>query len=119
MLAALLLLAAAAPPAAGAAPPTPGPAAAGRLFTQTGGFAVTNVDGVRFWDAFQALGGVEAVGYPVSRRFVNDGFVTQVMQKAVFQWRPDSRSVSFLNTFDDLDRAGKDDWLLAARSTPR
>ena len=119
VLAALLLLAAAAPPAAGAAPPTPGPAAAGRLFTQTGGYAVTNADGVRFWDAFQALGGVEAVGYPVSRRFVHAGFVTQAMQKAVFQWRPESGSVSFVNVFDDLSRAGRDDWLQVARSTPR
>src|SRR5207244_10793398 len=112
-------------PSAGALVPVPSagspdrPVAAGRFFAQTGGYAVTNADGVRFWDAFQALGGVEAVGYPVSRRFVHEGFVTQAMQKAVFQWRPESRSVSFVNTFDDLNRAGKDDWLVAARSTPR
>ena len=97
----------------------------GRFFTETGGpagnlgYAVTNRDGVRFWDAFQALGGVPSVGYPVSGRFIYDGFVTQVMQKAVFQWRPDTGAVSFVNVFDDLTRAGRDDWLYAARSTPR
>src|SRR3954469_5988815 len=91
----------------------------GRFFTQTGGYAVSNADGVRFWDAFQALGGVEAVGSPVCGRFSHAGCVTQAMQKAVFQWRPDTRSVSFVNVFDDLSRAGRDDFLLAARSTPR
>ena len=97
----------------------------GRFFTQTGGangergYAVTDADGVRFWEAFQTLGGAQSVGYPVSGRFSYDGFVTQVMQKAVFQWRPDTGSVSFVNVFDDLARADKNDWLLAARSTPR
>src|SRR5262245_9197755 len=67
--------------------------AQGRFFTQAGGpsgergYAVTNREGVSFWDAFQALGGVQAVGFPVSQRFLHDGFVTQVMQRAVFQWR--------------------------------
>ena len=33
------------------------------------------------------------------------------MQKAVFQWRPESGSVAFVNVFDDLSRLGFDDEL--------
>jgi hypothetical protein len=90
----------------------------GHYFAQTGGFAVTNDAGVGFWDAFVRLGGVQAVGYPVSRRFDHGGFVTQVMQKAVFQWRPETGDVYFVNVFDDLAAAGKNDWLVSVRSTP-
>ena len=92
--------------------PVPG----GRFFTQTGGdtpdpsdgFAVIDDAEARFWTAFSEFGGVPAVGYPVSRRFVWDGFVTQVMQKAVFQWRPDEQATAFVNVFDDLHRLGFD-----------
>ena len=95
------------------------PIVAGWFFTQTGGdtpdpddgYAVTDDDQARFWEAFQSFGGVEAVGYPVSRRFDWDGFVTQVMQKAVFQWRPESESVAFINIFDDLNRLDFDEEL--------
>jgi hypothetical protein len=95
----------------------------GHFFTQTGGgggkgYAVTDADGVGFWAAFQQVGGVEGVGYPVSQRFVHGGFVTQAMQKAVFQWRPETKSVAFVNVFDDLAAAGKDGFLASARQTP-
>jgi hypothetical protein len=115
----LIFALAALPPSLAGAAPADYAVPNGRYFAQAGGFAVTNEDGVRFWDAFQSLGGVTAVGYPVSRRFSHDGFVTQAMQKAVFQWRPDTRSVSFVNVFDDLSRMGRDDFLMSARSTPR
>ncbi|MHB1162699.1 MAG: hypothetical protein ACYC3V_20550, partial [Chloroflexota bacterium] len=100
----------------------------GHFFTQTNGsplgsgptgYAVTNDDGIPFWDAFQQFGGPHVLGYPVTQRFVYDGFVTQAMQKAVFQWRPDVKQVWFLNTFDALQDKGKNDWLLAYRQTPR
>lgn len=103
----------------------------GRFFTQTNGrgsagpnagsgFRVTNDGGLPFWDAFQALGGVEALGYPVSRRFTLDGFTVQAFQKAVLQWRPDQgNQMAFLNTFDVLHDRGKDDWLEVYRQTPR
>jgi hypothetical protein len=57
----------------------------GRFFTQTNGrkdsssgYGVTNADGIPFWDAFQGHGGVDVLGYPVSRRFVLDGFTVHV-----------------------------------------
>ncbi len=92
------------------------PIAGGWFFTQGAtdtadpqdGFAVIDDGQARFWSAFQDHGGVAAVGYPISRRFVWDGFTTQVMQKAVFQWRPESGSTAFVNVFDDLTRRGRD-----------
>lgn len=97
----------------------------GHFFTQTGsadgvlGFAVIDDGQARFWYEFQRLGGVQGVGYPVSQRFSWDGFVVQAMQKGVLQWRPEVGRAYFINVFDQLSVAGKDDWLLAVRSTPR
>ncbi|MBI4494420.1 MAG: hypothetical protein HY690_16685 [Chloroflexi bacterium] len=100
---------------------------AGHFFTQANGkppgtdpcgYTITNAEGIAFWDAFQRLGGVPVLGYPVARRFLLQGFVVQPMQKAIFQWRPAERQVWLLNTFDWLHDAGKDGWLQAARQTP-
>ncbi|MGI9146083.1 MAG: cellulase family glycosylhydrolase [Chloroflexota bacterium] len=100
--------------------------AGGHFFTQTNarkesasGFAVTDEDGAPFWSAFQALGGTDALGYPVTRRFELDGFAVQAFQKTVLQWHPELRSFAFLNTFDVLHDRGRDDWLEVYRQTPR
>ena len=99
----------------------------GHLFTESNGFpsgsspmgfSIVDDSQAKFWTAYQSLGGVSRLGYPASRRFVWDGFVTQVTQKAVLQWRPESSSVDFVNVFDDLGRKGKDGWLLSERSIP-
>ena len=50
---------------------------------------MTNDGGIPFWDAYKQFGGPEVLGYPVTKRFVYDGFITQAMQKVVFQWRPE------------------------------
>jgi hypothetical protein len=98
----------------------------GHFFTQTNGrkeapsgFSVTDEAGVPFWTAFQELGGVDVLGYPVTRRFELDGFAVQGFQKAVLQWRPDKHEFWFLNTFDALHDRGRDDWLEIYRQTPR
>lgn len=97
----------------------------GHFFTQaaggdgTVGFAVVDDDQARFWTEFQRLGGVQGVGYPISQRFEWDGFIMQVMQKGVLQWRPELGVAYFVNVFDQLSLAGKDDWLETVRSTPR
>src|SRR5687767_10925252 len=53
----------------------------GHFYTQAGGgaggFAITDNDGMLFWSEFQRLGGVPALGYPISSRFVWDGFTVQ------------------------------------------
>jgi hypothetical protein len=100
--------------------------AGGHFFTQTNGrtnapsgFLVSDEGGVPLWTGFQALGGVDVLGYPVTRRFELDGFVVQGFQKAVLQWRPDQQAFWFLNTFDVLHDRGRDDWLEVYRQTPR
>ncbi|MHB1132245.1 MAG: hypothetical protein ACYC4L_07615 [Chloroflexota bacterium] len=99
----------------------------GHFFTQTNGqpvgasqagYSVTNNDGIPFWTEFGRQGGLQIVGYPMSRRFQWDGFTTQVFQKAVFQWKPVEQRVDFVNVFDEMAKAGKNDWLLNSKSTP-
>ncbi len=82
------------------------------------GYSITNDGGIPLWDEFQRLGGVDALGYPSSRRFILDGFVVQATQKVIMQWRPDAAQVYFLNVLDAMHDAGKDAWLGAVRATP-
>jgi uncharacterized protein YkwD len=96
----------------------------GRFFAQAvggdgkTGFRITNEGGVPFWDEFQRLGGVDALGYPVGRRFQKDGFTVQPMQKGLLQWRPEVSRAWLANLFDELHQGGKDGWLQSARATP-
>ena len=95
----------------------------GHYFTQTGsaedaGFAITDEDGIPLWSEFQRLGGIGALGYPVTRRFVWEGFVVQATQKAVLQWRPDLNQAVYVNLLDELHEAGLDAWLDAQRQIP-
>jgi hypothetical protein len=93
--------------------------ARGVYYRQAGGYWVSNEGGVRFLDELRRYGGVDVVGYPASRRFEWDGFTVQVFQRVVFQWRPECGCVMFVNVFDRLNELDKDDYLLAARQTPR
>src|SRR5947207_3019207 len=68
----------------------------GHFYTQTNGrtdaatgYAITDGGDIPFWSEFQRLGGVAALGYPVTGRFVWDGFVVQATQRVVLQWRPE------------------------------
>jgi hypothetical protein len=95
----------------------------GHFFTQVGGlpgrgYAITDEGNVRFWSEFKRLGGVAALGYPISPRFEWGGFTCQAMQRAVFQWHPETNSVAFVNVFDYVNQAGKDEWLKVVRQTP-
>lgn len=112
-------------PALGA-PTTPDfPIPSGHFYTQTGGMAdgsrgfsiVDNAD-APLRSGFQALGGVDVLGFPSSRRFVLGGFISQATQKAILQWRPDLQQVVFTNVFDNLHDQGKDAFLLAVRQVP-
>ncbi|MCL4369560.1 MAG: hypothetical protein M1380_01440, partial [Chloroflexi bacterium] len=82
------------------------------------GFAITDEGGIPFWSEYQRLGGPDVLGYPVSRRLIWDGFTVQAMQKAIFQWQPNTDSVAFVNVMDRMHDQGKDGWLLAHRQTP-
>ncbi len=98
----------------------------GHWFTETNGFPVPVLDGYgvfdtptyQFWSAFQRAGGVGTVGFPVSGEFVFVGFLEQAMQKAVFQWNPQTNDVEFVNIFDRMHDSGKDGWLQVAHQIP-
>lgn len=102
----------------------------GHFYTQTSGqtgaaadgsyagFSVVDDSSAHFWTEFQRLGGVQGVGYPVSQRFVWDGFVSQAFQKGVFQWRPEVGQAYFVNVFDQMSNAGLDSFLLTVRQVP-
>lgn len=102
------------------------PIANGHFYTQANGragaggtgFAITDNDNIPFWSEYRRLGGPEALGYPISRRFIWDGFVSQAMQKVVFQWRPDQNAVLFVNVFDKMSDVGKDPWLRTVKTVP-
>lgn len=91
----------------------------GRVFPQSGGYAIADEAGVPLWSEYQRLGGIRTLGYPISARYQVDGFVTQAMQKGILQWRPEQRQAVLTNVLDDLSRAGRDDWLLSFRQTPK
>ncbi len=94
----------------------------GRFYTQTangqGGFSVVDDNQARFWAEFQRLGGLQTVGYPISQRYTQDGFVTQAFQKLVLQWRPEVGQAYPVNVFDELSKKGFDTTLLQRRQTP-
>ncbi|HLY67641.1 MAG TPA: hypothetical protein VKU60_19035, partial [Chloroflexota bacterium] len=126
-------------PAPAAAPPAPQPPPAGppgppdsdlpvgHFYTQTAGSAgsqygyrITNEGGIGLWSEFQRLGGVAALGYPVSRRFVFDGYIAQATQKVLLQWRPEANppQVYFANVFDKLHDLGQDSALQTSFQIP-
>ena len=92
------------------------------FFTETaggqGGYPVCDDAQANFRTPFEQWGLLK-VGYPISRRYVRDGFVTQAFQKAIMQWRPESNRVALVNIFDDLHNDGFDETLLSARQTPK
>ena len=81
----------------------------GCLFTVTGGdtpdpddgFAVTNANGVPLWD-FVRERDVNAIGYPISQRWVNGPFTLQAFQKVILQWDPGKQRMNYYNTLDVL-----------------
>ena len=81
----------------------------GCLFTITGGdtsdpddgFAVTNADGVPLWD-FVRERDLQAIGYPISQRWVNGPFTLQAFQKVILQWDPNNHRMNYYNTLDVL-----------------
>ncbi len=81
----------------------------GCLFTITGGdtadpndgFAVTNADGVPVWD-FVRERDLQAIGYPISQRWIDGPFTLQAFQKVILQWSPGKQRMNWYNTLDAL-----------------
>lgn len=103
-------------PASGEQAPALTSGATCQTISQTG-YQVCDDGNARFLATYQRFG-AQNVGYPISTRYVRDGFITQAFQKAIFQWRPESNSVAFVNVFDDMSRAGMDQRLYESRQTP-
>ena len=80
------------------------------------GFAITDDGGVPFWSAFSSDGGVSALGYPISTRFLISSTTDQALQKGILQWN--SGVVSLVNVLDVLHDAGLDAVLQSRYSTP-
>ena len=96
----------------------------GHFYTETNGgragygFAIVDDDQARFWSEFRRIGGVAIVGYPISQRFIWNGFVSQAMQKGVLQWRAGENRAVFVNVFDQLAASGFDPLLQSTKFTP-
>lgn len=52
------------------------------------GFSVTDAVGVPFWKEYVRLGGLGALGYPLSRRFASGDVVAQAFQGGLLRWEP-------------------------------
>jgi hypothetical protein len=82
------------------------------------GYSIVDNDSAAMWTAFQQLGGVAELGYPVSGRFQYKGFVTQAFQRSALQWRPELGTAVPVNVFDDLSLHGSDAWLQRTYQVP-
>ena len=75
----------------------------GHFFTQAApdrtdgsGFAVEDGHGARLWTAYQSAGGLDALGYPISRRFDLDGAPAQAFQWGILRWNPESGAADLI-----------------------
>jgi len=84
------------------------------------GFAVIDEPaGPPFWSAYQALGGQETLGAPLTRPFaLPDARTYQLFERAMLRGWPGAQAVEMADTMDLLWAAGRDDWL-AEQRVPR
>ncbi len=95
----------------------------GRWYSQTGtpevsGYAVVDDARARIWSGYRDLGGVEALGYPISRRFTQDGFIVQATQRAILQWSEQDGALRVTNLLDRLAAEGFDSVLASRWQVP-
>jgi rare lipoprotein A len=84
-----------------------------------GGFSITDAEGVPFWSEYERLGGVDALGYPISRRLILHGLICQATQRAILQWHPAEKRVRLINVMEYLSELGVDEALAKHRLVPR
>jgi hypothetical protein len=85
------------------------------------GYTVVDDAEAAFWTGFRQYGGVEVLGYPVSRRYRYpgpNGFLQQAFQRGILQWRPELGQAVLANVFDMFSEQGLDD-VLAQSGIPR
>jgi hypothetical protein len=97
------------------------PLLGGKFYSQTSGqpglgFAVVDDSAAAMYSAYLAFGGPDYLGYPISRRFLSGGAVTQVFQRAALQVTP--VGIRPLALLDIMSNAGLDGWLARTYQVP-
>ncbi|MCA1646068.1 MAG: hypothetical protein LC797_11585 [Chloroflexi bacterium] len=78
------------------------------------GYTVIDDNDASFWTEFRRFGGVDVLGYPVSRRYhypTETGFLSQAFQRGILQWHPDTGNAQMANVFEQFTEQGRDDQL--------
>ncbi len=81
------------------------------------GYTVIDDGDAAFWTEFRRFGGVEVLGYPVSRRYhypTDTGFLSQAFQRGILQWQPEQGRAAMANVFEQFTEQGRDDSLEVA-----
>src|SRR5207244_8078517 len=79
---------------------------------------LADADVIPFWSYFSSHGGVDVLGYPISKRFTWDGYVCQAMQRGVLQWDESDHQVHLANIMDFLAVDHRDEVLLKTNVVP-
>ncbi len=96
----------------------------GRFYAYTGdpaagtGYTVLDDDVAPLWLWYRRLGGPPVLGYPISRRFEQDGTVQQAFQRGLLVWRPEASAAELAPLMDQLSVRGHDAWLLSEKGIP-
>lgn len=96
----------------------------GRFYTYTGdpaagtGYTVLDDDAAPLWLAYRQLGGPTVLGYPISRRFEQDGAMQQAFQRGLLVWRSEAGAAELAPLMDELSALGRDAWLLSEKGIP-
>jgi hypothetical protein len=75
------------------------------------GYTVVDDADASLWTEFRRFGGVEVLGYPVSRRYQYAGFLSQAFQRGILQWHPEEGRAEVANVFDQFSEQGLDEQL--------
>ena len=79
------------------------------------GYTVVDDQDASFWTEFRRFGGVDVLGYPVSRRYrypdPNTGYLSQAFQRGILQWHPETARAQMANVFEQFTEQGRDDAL--------
>ncbi len=85
------------------------------------GYTVVDDREASFWTEFRRYGGVDVLGYPVSRRYRypdDGGYLYQAFQRGILQWRPEESAARLANVSELFTQAGLDG-LLEVEGIPR
>lgn len=85
----------------------------------TTGYSIVDDAQASFWSQYLALGGWRVLGFPISRRFMLDGKLSQATQRALLQWSPVTGRVELANVLDLLHERQRDEILADQEQIPR